>query len=119
MNIKELANELCEVADEIALLSFQPGTPEYTFQFMSIFAAFTYRSARPPENIYWIDVKDKLPLYMECIIFMTVDEDIIYGIYNGYDINNDKYSYSSFDRENSYSDEVTHWIPLPKIKVDV
>lgn len=118
MNIKKLANELCETADKIALLSFQPGTPEYTFQFMSMFAACTYRSSRPPAETYWIDVKDKLPLYKECIIFMTVDEDVIYGVYNGMDEHCEN-NFVSYDRENEYTTEVTHWIPSPKIKVDI
>lgn len=61
----------------------------------------------------WISVKDQLPLYKECILFYSTNDNIqvSFGCYRGIDEDGiDLFTdYMGFTALN-----VTHWMPLPE-----
>jgi len=65
----------------------------------------------------WISVKDKLPLYKQCILVFTENEHIVDAIYRG-EYENGLHCFRieliTEDVLCEIGEAITHWMPLPE-----
>jgi len=62
----------------------------------------------------WISVKDRLPLYKECIVFYSTDKchGVTFGCFRGEDEDNNIW-FTDYTGFSPTKNSVTHWQPLP------
>jgi hypothetical protein len=61
----------------------------------------------------WSNVKKKLPLYKECILVYLDDKTITEAVYRG-EYEKDVHVFRLELTHEDTSENVTHWMPLPK-----
>ena len=61
----------------------------------------------------WISVKDRLPLYKQCVLGYLDNGIITEVVYRGEYDNNEHIFRIELTRENT-AERVTHWMPLPE-----
>lgn len=67
--------------------------------------------------IEWISIKDKLPLYKECILVLLDSGCMVDAVYRGeYEKNLHVFriELTREDIECKIGESITHWMPLPK-----
>jgi hypothetical protein len=60
----------------------------------------------------WIDVRDRMHVYKQCVLFLTQDKKILSGCYVGLDSEEQPYFKDEF-QEHYYT--ITHWMRQPPL----
>jgi hypothetical protein len=73
---------------------------------------FEDRSPQWDRNYFWTKVKDKLPLYKQCILVVLDNKIIAEAVYRGEYEKNEHVFRLELLRDDVTQERVSHWMPL-------